>query len=60
MVATHGDDAGESLSRSRETVLISVGEGLPHEEVVVAMFNLLNSPAVIIAGHLLTFAHFSL
>lgn len=59
MIATHGDDAGESLARSRETVLISVGEGLPHEEIVVAMFDLLDGPVIVIPDHSLAFVHFN-
>lgn len=51
MIATHGDDAGECLARSREAVFVSVGEGLPHEEIVVAMFDLLDGPTVVISGH---------
>lgn len=53
MVTAHSDDAGEGLASSRETVLISVGEGLPHEEIVMAMFDLLNGPAVVVSDYLL-------
>jgi len=53
MITAHSDDAGEGLASSRETVLISVGEGLPHEEIVMAMFDLLNGPAVVVSDYLL-------
>lgn len=60
MVAAHGDDAREGFSSSRETVFIGVSVGFAHEEAVVALFNLLDCPCVIIPVFGYFLSHFIL
>lgn len=49
VVTTHGNDTGEGLASLRKTLLVCVGEGLAHEDAVVAFFNLLDSPGIVIS-----------
>lgn len=48
VVAPHGDDPRQGLPGLGEAVLISVGERLAHEDAVMAFFDLLDGPGVIV------------
>lgn len=49
MVTAHGDNPREGLASLRETIFIGVGEGLAHEDAVVAFFDLLDCPGVVVS-----------
>lgn len=49
MVTSHGDNPREGLVGLGETTFVSVGERLAHEEAVVALFDLLDCPGVVIS-----------
>lgn len=47
MVPAHGYNPRQGLASAGETDLVCVGEGLAHEEAVVACFDLLDGPVVV-------------
>lgn len=51
VVTAHGNDARQRLTSTREPQLVSVCEWLAHENAVVSLLDLLNSPGVIVRRH---------
>lgn len=49
VVTTHGNDTRKGLSLLRWAKLLAIVCGLAHEDGVVTLFNLLDSPLVVIA-----------
>lgn len=54
MVTPHGDNPREGLAGLGETAFVGVGERLAHEEAVVALFDLLDCPGIVISVFLST------
>lgn len=50
VVASHGDNPRQGLAGLGEAVFISIGVRLAHEDAVVAFFDLLDGPCVIVPG----------
>ena len=50
MVTTQSDDAGEGFAFQCRANFVCVGLGLAHEELVMAVFDLLDGVGVVIAG----------
>ena len=51
VVAAQGDDTRESLALLRRTRCTGVGGRLTHEDAVVALLDLMNSPGIVVAAH---------
>jgi hypothetical protein len=49
MITTEGDNAGKGLACPGQSWLVGIGKRLTHENTVVAFFDLLNSPCIVIA-----------
>ena len=52
VVASHGDNPRQGLASLGEAVLISIGVRFAHEDAVVAFFDLLDSPRVVVPEEL--------
>lgn len=51
MITSHGNDTRQCLSVLGGSNHVCVGSGLAHQDTVMAFFNLLQSPLIVIAGH---------
>ena len=50
MITSKSDNTRKGFTCSGQTWLMGIGERLAHENTVVAFFDLLNSPRVVIAA----------
>ena len=50
MVTTQSDDAGEGFAFQCGAKFVCIGLGLAHEELVMAVFDLLDGVGIVIAG----------
>ena len=59
MITSHGDNPWKGLAGLGETIFVGVGERLAHEEAVVALFNLLDCPGVVVSAIALSTLNFN-
>lgn len=48
VVTAEGDDTRQGFARPGHAVLVGIGVGLAHEDAVVALFNLLDGPFIVV------------
>jgi len=49
VVTAKGNDSRQSLALQRKPLLIGVGVRLPHKQIVVSLFNLLDSISIVVS-----------
>lgn len=50
VIPSHGDHSGQGPACSRNARLARIAGGLTHQDAIVAFFNLLDGPGIVVAG----------